>query len=74
MEPGAMRRCGGSDGGRMATELTSTEMIPEITARIVRAFHPAKIILFGSHARGDARADSDIDLLVVLRQVEYGRR
>jgi predicted nucleotidyltransferase len=58
----------------MATELTSTEMIPEITARIVRAFHPAKIILFGSHARGDARADSDIDLLVVLRHVDDGRR
>jgi len=26
---------------------------------------PEKIILFGSRARGDARADSDIDLLVV---------
>jgi predicted nucleotidyltransferase len=30
--------------------------------------------LFGSHARGDAQADSDIDLLVVLREVTDGRR
>lgn len=28
-----------------------------------------KIILFGSRARGDARADSDFDLLVVLRDL-----
>jgi predicted nucleotidyltransferase len=25
------------------------------------------VILFGSHARGEARADSDIDVMVVLR-------
>src|SRR5262245_15216591 len=34
--------------------------------RIVRLFHPDKIILFGSHARGDAGPDSDVDLLVVM--------
>jgi len=34
--------------------------------RIVRQFHPEMVILFGSHARGDARPDSDVDLLVVL--------
>jgi predicted nucleotidyltransferase len=27
----------------------------------------AKLVLFGSQARGDAEADSDIDVLVVLR-------
>jgi predicted nucleotidyltransferase len=34
--------------------------------RIVREFGPEKIILFGSHARGDAGPDSDVDLLVVM--------
>lgn len=34
--------------------------------RIVREFDPERIILFGSHARGDAGPDSDVDLLVVM--------
>jgi predicted nucleotidyltransferase len=32
---------------------------------IVSKFHPERIILFGSHARGTAGPDSDVDLLVV---------
>jgi len=39
--------------------------IEEMTRRIVEAVHPDKIILFGSHARGDAGPDSDVDLLIV---------
>jgi len=34
--------------------------------KIVRRFHPTRIILFGSQARGDDNANSDIDLLVVF--------
>jgi len=34
--------------------------------RIVNQFHPERIILFGSRARGDARPDSDVDFLVVM--------
>lgn len=37
-----------------------------IVKRLVQRFDPDQIILFGSHARGTARTDSDIDLLVVL--------
>ncbi len=33
---------------------------------IVEQFRPDQIILFGSHARGTATSDSDVDLLVVL--------
>ena len=45
--------------------MISTEQLNDITERIVRCFEPEKIIVFGSYARGDAREDSDIDLLVV---------
>jgi predicted nucleotidyltransferase len=41
--------------------------------RIVRRFDPDAIILFGSRARGSARPDSDVDLLVVM-PVEGSRR
>jgi len=37
-----------------------------IVKRLVQRFDPDQIILFGSHARGAPRVDSDIDLLVVL--------
>jgi predicted nucleotidyltransferase len=40
--------------------------INRMVKRIVKNFHPDKIILFGSHARGDAGPDSDVDLLVVM--------
>jgi predicted nucleotidyltransferase len=33
---------------------------------IAREFHPQKIILFGSYARGKPRPESDVDLLVVM--------
>jgi uncharacterized protein len=46
--------------------LAAAAWIPEMVDRIVDQFDPAKIILFGSHARGDAHRWSDIDLLVVF--------
>ena len=47
--------------------------IPQLTKRIVDQFNPIKIILFGSHARGDPGIYSDIDLLVVLDRAEDTR-
>jgi len=40
----------------------------------VETAHPEKIILFGSRARGDARPDSDFDLLVIQESDEPGYR
>ena len=44
-----------------------------MTNRIIRRFNPERIILFGSHARGEADPDSDVDLLVVM-PVEGSKR
>jgi predicted nucleotidyltransferase len=54
----------------MTTARPAAEYIPEMVERIVKTFNPVKIILFGSHARGNAGHDSDIDLLVVMDEVE----
>src|SRR5215510_14184595 len=48
--------------------------LSEVVDRIVRKFHPIRIILFGSWARGSAREDSDLDLLVVLPKVAHKRK
>ncbi len=48
---------------KTATFQTLLELMVQ---RIVKRFHPDLIILFGSHARGEAGPDSDVDLLVVM--------
>jgi len=37
----------------------------KIVEKMRHAGSPEKVVLFGSRARGDAKPDSDIDLLVV---------
>lgn len=39
---------------------------PGLLAQVVATYAPRRVLLFGSRARGDARPDSDIDLMVVL--------
>lgn len=41
-------------------------VINELVRRIVEVVNPLRIILFGSAARGEMGADSDIDVLVVV--------
>jgi uncharacterized protein len=43
--------------------------LPMIVGRIVRVVDPARIVLFGSRAKGSAREDSDYDLLVIVDAV-----
>jgi predicted nucleotidyltransferase len=54
--------------------MNAAEYIPTAMEMIVREFHPLKVILFGSQARGNPGPDSDIDLLVVLPVVDDKRK
>jgi uncharacterized protein len=40
--------------------------LAEIARRLVEAYRPERIYLFGSKARGDSGPDSDYDLLIVV--------
>ena len=42
------------------------DLLQEITKRIVESFDPEKVILFGSRSTDTPRADSDVDLLVIM--------
>ena len=49
--------------------MVTEETIQAIAERLARAAPDARVILFGSHARGDARDWSDVDILVVEPEV-----
>jgi predicted nucleotidyltransferase len=42
-------------------------MVREIVTRLIDVYHPERIYLFGSAARGDAGPGSDYDFMVVVR-------
>lgn len=52
-----------------AQTMISERTIREAVERIVSTAKPSKVILFGSHAGGDAQADSDLDFLVIEPEV-----
>ena len=64
------RGLGIKDGATMSTEA----VIDEMSRRIIARFDPLRIILFGSHARGEAGPLSDVDLLVVFPDPTDKRR
>ncbi len=55
-------------------ERNITELLEEIKRRILAVSDPEQIILFGSHARGIAGPDSDLDLLVIEEGIDATRR
>ncbi|HZU06530.1 MAG TPA: nucleotidyltransferase domain-containing protein [Chloroflexota bacterium] len=46
--------------------LAQDPKLAEIVRRLVEAYRPERIYLFGSAARGEAGPDSDYDLLVIV--------
>ena len=61
--------CGPSGFAVDWDSMISADTIMQAVRVLVDAANPAKVILFGSYARGDAREDSDVDLLVVERKL-----
>lgn len=50
--------------GIYASQVTD-DLLNDMVRAIVAEVDPEQVILFGSRARGDAREDSDVDLLVI---------
>ena len=60
--------------GKEIFQPLTEELLGEIVRRIVEGAHPERIILFGSHAYSMPRRDSDVDLIVVKRDVVSKRK
>ncbi|MGH2733508.1 MAG: nucleotidyltransferase domain-containing protein [Actinomycetota bacterium] len=61
-------------GGASLSGSLADGLLAEIVRRLIEAYEPERIYLFGSCARGDAGPDSDYDLLVVVPDSAPERR
>ena len=56
--------------GEPQADTAPERVVEEMVSRITEQLHPQRIILFGSRARGQARSDSDFDLLIIAPSTE----
>ena len=55
-----------TDTARPTVPDVTDTLLSEIVSKIVKHFHPDKVILFGSRAWGEPTKESDLDILVVM--------
>ncbi|HLB40433.1 MAG TPA: nucleotidyltransferase domain-containing protein [Candidatus Babeliales bacterium] len=48
--------------------MVTQETLEEVKKRLIKAYNPVSIYLFGSYAWGTPTEDSDLDLLIVVDQ------
>lgn len=58
------------DKPTVSYESVTDDLLREIVQKIVTAFNPQKVILFGSRAYGKPAPDSDVDLLIVTNALK----
>ena len=63
-----------SDGTGSIRNKPDQQLLDEIVTRAVAVAHPIRIVLFGSAAREAMGPNSDLDLLVVVRDGVHRRR
>ena len=71
-----IRKADRADDSSAPTSITNPSIRrawPHAMRRIVSRFHPKRVVLFGSQARGNAKSDSDVDLLLVFDRVRDRR-
>ena len=62
----SLARHGGGTMHRPKDGGPDPKVLAEAIRRVVEVAHPARIILFGSAARGEMTEESDLDLMVVV--------
>src|SRR5271154_653016 len=53
--------------------MITNDVIEEVKNRLVEAYHPVEIYLFGSYAWGTPDEDSDLDILIVVEKTDEKR-
>ena len=57
-----------------ASTIPNKRLLDEVTRRIVASVKPQRVLLFGSVARGRVSKDSDLDMLVIMRDPVHRRQ